>query len=76
MGQRAYWSVPRNRSPNTTVLSRMSAEGMGPSFAVEGPTTSTDFETYVEQVLAPTPPSKGQVVMDNPSAHKGTEGKS
>ena len=28
-GQRAYCSVPRNRGPNTTVLSSMSAEGMG-----------------------------------------------
>jgi transposase len=70
-GQRAYWSVPRNRGPNTTVLSSMSAEGMGPSLAVEGATTSAVFETYLEQVLAPTL-SKGQmVVMDNLSAHKG-----
>src|SRR3712207_9103487 len=49
----------------------MSAEGMGPSLTVEGPTTSVVFETYVEHVLAPTL-RKGQVVvMDNLSAHKG-----
>ena len=70
-GQRAYWSVPRNRGANTTVLSSMSAEGMGPSLTVEGATTSAVFEAYVEQVLAPTL-RKGQVlVMDNLSAHKG-----
>ena len=69
-GQRAYWSVPRNRGANTTVLSSMSAEGMGPSLTVEGATTSVVFEAYVEQVLAPTL-RRGQVVMDNPSAHKG-----
>ena len=39
-GQRAYWSVPRNRGANTTVLSGMSMEGMGPSLTVEGATTS------------------------------------
>src|SRR3712207_5756341 len=70
-GQRAYWSVPRNRGANTTVLSSMSVEGMGSSLTVEGPTTSVVFEAYVEQVLAPTL-RKGQVVvMDNLSAHKG-----
>jgi hypothetical protein len=35
-GQRAYGSVPRNRRSNTTLLSSMSTEGMGPSLAVEG----------------------------------------
>lgn len=70
-GQRAHCSVPRNRGKNTTLLSSMSVEGMGPSLAVEGATNSKVFETYVERVLAPTL-RKGQVVvMDNLSAHKG-----
>jgi transposase len=70
-GQRAYWCVPRNRGANTTVLSSMSVEGMGPSLTVEGATTSVVFEAYVEQVLAPEL-RKGQVVvMDNLTAHKG-----
>ena len=73
-GQRTYWAVPRNRGANTTVLSSMSAEGMGPSLTVEGTTTSVVFEAYVEQVLAPTL-CKGQVVvMDNLSAHKRRKG--
>jgi len=70
-GQRAYCSVPRNRGANTTVLSSMSAEGMGPSLTVEGATTSVVFEAYVEQVLAPTLRRGQVVVMDNLSAHKG-----
>ena len=71
-GQRAYWSVPHNRGANTTtVLSSMSAEGMGPSLTVEGPTTSVVFETYVKHVLAPTLRRSQVVVMDNLSAHKG-----
>jgi transposase len=40
------------------------------ALAVEGATNSDVFETYVERVLAPTL-RKGQVVMDNLSAHKG-----
>ena len=70
-GQRAHCSVPRNRGANTTVLSSMSAEGMGPSLTVEGATTSVVFEAYVEQVLAPTLRRGQLVVMDNLSAHKG-----
>src|SRR3712207_3227374 len=49
----------------------MSAEGMGPSLTVEGPTTSVVFETYVKHVLAPTLRRSQVVVMDNLSAHKG-----
>ncbi len=72
-GERAHCSVPRNRGKNTTLLSSMSMEGMGPSLAVEGATTAAVFETYVERVLAPTL-RKGQVVvMDNLSAHKESE---
>ena len=70
-GQRAYWSVPRNRGANTTVLSGMSMEGMGPSLTVEGATTSVVFEAYVEQVLAPTLRRGQVVVMDNLTAHRG-----
>jgi hypothetical protein len=46
------WSVPTNRGKNTTLLSSMSLEGMGPSLSVQGATTSRVFETYVEEVLA------------------------
>jgi transposase len=70
-GERAYCSVPRNRGPNTTLLSSMTLEGMGTSLAVEGATNREVFETYVEQILASTL-RKGQVVvMDNLTAHKG-----
>ena len=71
-GQRLYLSVPRKRGKNTTLLSSMSlVEGMGPSLAVEGASTSRVFETYVEKALAPSL-KEGQevVVMDNLSAHK------
>jgi hypothetical protein len=70
-GQRAHCSVPRNRGKNTTVLASMSVEGMGPSLAVEGSTTSAVFEAYVERILTPTLHRGQVVVMDNLSAHKG-----
>jgi transposase len=70
-GQRAYGSGPRNRGPNTTLLSSMSLEGMGPSLAVEGATTTVVFEAYIERVLSPTLRAGQLVVMDNLSAHKG-----
>ena len=70
-GERAHCSVPRNRGPNTTVLSSMTLEGMGSTLVGEGATTSAVFETYVERVLAPTLRDGQVVVMDNLNAHKG-----
>ncbi len=49
----------------------MTAEGMGPSLAVEDPTTRIVFEAYIEKVLVPTLRHGQVVVMDNLSAHKG-----
>jgi transposase len=70
-GQRAYCSVPRNRGPNTTLLSCMSVEGMGPSLTVEGATNRDVFEAYVERILSPKLRPGQVVVMDNLTAHKG-----
>src|SRR5215211_5526080 len=50
----------------------MSCSGMGPSMAVEGPTTREVFEAYLEQVLAPSLKPAQIVVMDNLSSHKGS----
>jgi transposase len=70
-GQRAFFKIPRNRGTNTTLLSSMTTEGMGPSMAIEGFTTKEVFEVYVEYFLAPTLRTGQVVVMDNLSAHKG-----
>ncbi len=69
-GERAHVRVPRNRGPNTTLLSSMTLSGMGPSLAVEGATTAGVFEAYVERVLAPSLKRGQIVIMDNLSAHK------
>jgi transposase len=70
VGERAFFEVPRNRGKNTTLLTSMTTEGMGPSMAVEGATTSRVFETYVERVLAPALRCGQVVVMDNLGAHR------
>jgi len=70
-GHRAHAKVLRNRGKNTTLLSSMSVEGMGPSLAVEGSTTKEVFEVYAEQVLVPALRPGQVVVMDNLAAHKG-----
>jgi transposase len=69
-GERLRLSVPRGRGKNTTLLSSMSVEGMGPSLAVEGATTAVVFEAYVEKVLAPSLKEGQTVVMDNLGAHR------
>lgn len=71
LGERALAEVPRNWGANVTLLASMSAEGMGPSLAVEGSTTREVFEVYLEHFLAPALRPGQIVVMDNLSAHKG-----
>jgi hypothetical protein len=46
---------------NVTLLSSMSLRGIGPSLAVEGPTTTREvFEAYLEQVLGPVREARGR----------------
>jgi transposase len=54
------------------LLASMSAEGIGPCLAVEGPTTREVFEAYLERVLAPSLRPGQVIVMDNLSSHKGS----
>jgi transposase len=50
------------------LLASMSAEGTGPSLALEGSTTREVFEVYLEHLLAPALRPGRVVVMDNLSA--------
>jgi transposase len=70
IGERAFFEIPRNRGKNTTLLTSLHREGMGPSMAVEGATTSRVFETYVKRLLAPALRPGQVVVMDNLGAHR------
>ncbi len=69
-GKRAYCSVARNRGENTTLLSSMSLEGMGPSMVVEGGANGAVFGVYLRQMLVPALREGDVVVMDNLSVHK------
>jgi transposase len=71
-GERASSKVPRNWGANITLVASMSAEGMGPSLAVEGATTREVFEAYLEHLLVPALRPGQVVVMDNLSSHKGS----
>ena len=69
LGERALASIPRNTPLNTTTIASLSHHGMGPALIVNGGVDRLIFETYLEQVLAPTL-HEGQVVLvDNASAH-------
>ena len=70
-GERAFGSAPRNWGKNVTLLASLTATGLGPCLAVEGPTTREVFEAYLERVLAPTLKPGQIIVVDNLSAHKG-----
>ena len=70
-GQRVHGSVPRNRGKNVTLIASLGWEGIGESMILEGGTTGTLFEQYIEQILAPTLQPGQIVVMDNLSCHKG-----
>jgi transposase len=70
-GERAFGSTPRNWGKNVTLLTSITAEGIGPCLAVEGATTREVFEAYLERALAPSLPPGQVVVMYNLSAHKG-----
>jgi transposase len=70
IGERAFFEIPRNRGKNTTLLASLHAEGMGPSMAVEGATTTRVFDTYVRRLLAPALRPGQVVVMDNLGAHR------
>ena len=70
-GERAHAKAPRNWGKNVTLLASITAGGVGPCLAVEGPATREVFEAYLERVLAPTLGPGQMVIMDNLSAHKG-----
>jgi hypothetical protein len=69
-GKRLHPKVPRGRGKNTTLLSSMSTQGMGPSLTVEEAITARAFETYVQKVVAPNPKEGQIVVMNELGAHR------
>jgi len=70
-GQRAYGAVPRNWGKNITLIAGLTLSGIQAPFILEGAIDTLAFETYVEQVLAPSLRPGQVVVLDNLSVHQG-----
>jgi len=69
VGERALATAPRNTPLNSTTIASLSHQGMGPALIVTGGVDRLTFETYLEQVLAPTLQAGQVVLVDNLSAH-------
>jgi transposase len=72
VGERAIATAPRNTPLNTTTIASLSHQGMGPALLVKGGVDRLTFETYLDQVLAPTLQPGQVVLVDNLSAHTST----
>lgn len=69
-GERAKGSASRNWGKNVTLISSITAEGMGPSMSIKGTSDTESFGLYLRDVLC-SDLKRGQViVMDNLSVHK------
>ena len=69
-GERAKGSAPRNWGKNVTLISSITAEGMGPSMSIEGSSDTESFGLYLRDVLCPALKRGQLVVMDNLSVHR------
>lgn len=70
-GERVDGPVPHGHWKAVTLTAAIRLDGVGGCLAFDGATNAATFETYVEQVLAPTLRPGDIVVMDNLPAHKG-----
>src|SRR5215210_3545256 len=70
-GERAHAKAPRNWGKNVTLISSITAEGMGPSMSIQGSSDTESFGLYMREILAPRLRAGQIVLMDNLSVHKG-----
>lgn len=71
-GERIVEGTPDDSGPHYTVIASLGWNGVQAPWMLEGAMTGIAFETYVKQILAPTLRTKEIVLMDNLSAHKGS----
>jgi transposase len=72
-GERVCGSAPQGHWNTTTIIGAMRLDGSTACMAIDGATDKVVFEAYVRQVLGPTLRPGDIVVMDNLSAHKGSQ---
>lgn len=70
-GQRVVEATIGYSGPNYTLVAALSLNQVSAPWLLEGALNGLAFETYVDQVLAPTLRPGDVVVIDNLSAHKG-----
>src|SRR5262252_285931 len=70
-GKQAIGTVPRNYGSNLTLIASLSLQGMGEAMLLDGSADAAAFETYVEQILAPSLRPGQIVILDNLSIHLG-----
>src|SRR5262249_17816464 len=71
-GVRAVGKISRNYGANLTLIASLSLEGMGEAMLLDGSADTAAFETYIEQILAPSLHPGQIVILDNLSIHRGT----
>ena len=71
-GQRVVEATPGTSGPHYTVVAAVGLDGVQAPWLLEGAMSTVSFETYVEQILAPTLRVGDWVVLDNLSVHKGS----
>jgi len=69
-GQRVWARAPQGHWQTTTMISSIRLDGSTACMALEGPTDTESFRTYVQAVLVPTLRPGDILVMDNLSPHK------
>jgi transposase len=69
-GERVVEATPGTSGPHYTVVATLGVDGVQAPLLFEGAMTAVAFDTYVEDVLAPTLRRGEILLMDNLSAHK------
>ena len=70
-GERAVGKVLRNYGANLTLIAALSLTGFGEALLLDGSADAVAFETYIEQILAPSLRPGQIVILDNLSIHLG-----
>jgi transposase len=71
-GQRVVEATPGISGPHYTTVAAVVLGGVQAPWLLEGAMDTVSFETYVEQILAPTLEVGDWVLLDNLSVHKGS----
>ena len=69
-GQRVVEATPGYSGPHYTTVAALTLQGVQVPFLLEGSMNGPTFETYVEQLLAPTLRAGDIVILDNLASHK------